>query len=102
MITRGYRYPSKVRRIANGRALVKLAEWPDRFMEWIPFISGRLAPLGAMTAIDEKCVKLSAEPSMRQGTTANIALQTAVEIQQTDEQDSWLPAVVVGVSDDGD
>ena len=74
-------YPSKVRRIANGRALVKLAEWPDRFMEWIPFTSGRLAPLGQLTAIDDKCVKLSAEPSMRQGTTAVIALQTPIEVR---------------------
>lgn len=95
-------YPSKVKRIANGRALVKLAEWPERYMEWIPFTSGRLAALGHMTAVNGKNLALCAEPSMRQGTTAVIAAQTAVEVQLADRPDEWIPAVVVGVSDNGE
>merc|ERR1712166_296901 len=94
-------YPSRVKRIANGRALVKLAEWPERYMEWIPFTSGRLAQLGLITSVNGKVLQPCAEPSMRQGTTAEISAQTAIEVQQR-QSEAWIPAIVVGVSDDGE
>ena len=71
-------------------------------MEWIPFTSGRLAELGHMTSVDGKNLQLCAEPSMRQGTTATIAIQTAVEVQLKSRPDEWIPAVVMEVSSNGE
>jgi len=95
-------YPSVVRRIANNRALVKLAGWPDRYMEWVPFTSGRMAPLGQITAVDGKNLMPSAEPSMMQGTTANIQPKTSIELRSESNTGEWVAATVVSVADDGE
>jgi hypothetical protein len=43
------RYTSTVIRHKKTSALVKFGDWPERFNEWIPFDSLRMAPLGTFT-----------------------------------------------------
>ena len=82
------------------RALVKLGTWPDRFSEWIPFDSARLAPLGHMTSVHGKPVMPTAEPTMSQGTTAEISVGTYLDVMDPVLQ-AWMPAEVIDTADDG-
>jgi len=72
-----------------------------RYMEWIPFSDGRLAPFGHMTSVDGKPIIPTAEPNMLQGTTAEISNGTAIEIKDASGPE-WHAATVVAVNDDGE
>eukprot|EP00658_Telonema_sp_P-2_P033835 TRINITY_DN24756_c0_g1_i1.p1 TRINITY_DN24756_c0_g1~~TRINITY_DN24756_c0_g1_i1.p1 ORF type:complete len:514 (-),score=124.79 TRINITY_DN24756_c0_g1_i1:360-1901(-) len=81
-----------------GAALVRYADLADRFNSWIPFDSGRMAPLGTMTPADCDCPSGSSTVC---GTTALIPTDTPVEVYYKDLK-LWKPGHVSEVSEDGE
>lgn len=95
-------YPSEVLRVSTkaGAALIQFADLPDRFNAWIPFNSGRLAELGAMTS-DQVCDQACKSTMRCCGTTALIEEGIEVDIYSRAKK-FWARATVTGVSEDGE
>lgn len=87
-------YTSTVIRHKKSSALVQFGAWPERFNEWIPFDSRRMAEVGTFTT-GEMTNRMS------QGTTADVAAGTEVEVYHK-ELRTWVPAVVMESSEDGE
>jgi len=101
-------YRSEVVRVTQphgrtvGSALVRFGDLPDRFNCWIPFNSGRLAPVGLMTsACQQECSSSKAGMDISCGTTALILEGTVVEVYSRQLR-SWTRGQVDSVSDDGE
>jgi len=87
-------YASTVVRVKANSALIKFGDWPDRFNEWIGFDSARMAGLGTFT----NCEMTN---RMSQGTTADVAIGTEVEVYHKSFR-TWVPARVIASAEDGE
>jgi len=94
-------YPSEVVRTSEVRGvLVKFADLPSRFNAWIPVNAGRLAPTGTFTE-GYTTTQTARGSYMMNGTTAEIAADSKVEIYSRETR-KWSIATVTGGSDDGE
>jgi len=83
-----------IRTTVSGKVLVKFGDWPDRFNEWIPCDSGRLAPFRTFT-------EGIFTNRMSNGTTADVPIGCEVEVYIRDFR-KWTRSTVTAVSDDGE